>query len=401
MSPSTSIETDIYDPSLYEAAMPWERYARLRADDPVHRHAEPGGPGFWAVMRHADIQHVSRHPEVFSSHAGGIMVPDPSEEQLSRNRLMMLFQDPPEHTATRAVVNRGFTPRMIGKLEEHIREICHELVDAALARDSVDFIADIAAPLPLYVICELLGAPAEDREKIFAWSNAMIGADDPDFATQDTTPIFELLSYASALGARRREEPRDDIVSKLVAPAEDGSSMDDLALGVFVVLLAVAGNETTRNAASGGLQAFFEHPEQWRRLLKDRSLLRTLPDEVIRWVSPVITMRRTTLTETELGGRTIPAGEKVVLYYPSGNRDTAVFPDADVFDVGRDPNPHVGFGGGGPHFCLGAHLARMEVRVLFEVLAERTPGIAPAGTARRLRSNFVNSIKEMPVRLRG
>ncbi|MFC4060158.1 cytochrome P450 [Planomonospora corallina] len=401
MSPETSPETDIYDPSLYEAGMPWDRYARLRANDPVHWHDEPGGPGFWAVTRHADIQYASRHPEIFSSAAGGVMVPDPTEEQLSRNRLMMLFQDPPEHTTTRAVVNRGFTPRMIGKLEEHIREICHELVDAALARGEVDFVADIAAPLPLYVICELLGAPAEDREKIFTWSNALVGNDDPDFATQDTELIFELINYAVVLGAQRRAEPRDDIVSKLVAPAEDGSSMDDLALGVFVVLLAVAGNETTRNAASGGLQAFFDHPEQWERLLADRSLLRTLPDEVVRWVSPVITMRRTTLAETELGGRRIPAGDKVVLYYPSGNRDTAVFPDGDVFDIGRDPNPHVGFGGGGPHFCLGAHLARMEVRVLFEVLAERAPGIAPAGTARRLRSNFVNSIKEMPVRLKG
>ncbi|GIH93674.1 cytochrome P450 [Planobispora siamensis] len=396
-----STEIDIYDPSLYEAGMPWDRYARLRENDPVHRHAEPGGPGFWAVTRHADIQHVSRHPEVFSSHAGGIMVPDATEEQLSRNRLMMLFQDPPEHTVTRSVVNRGFTPRMIGKLEDHIREICHDLVGAALARGSVDFVADIAAPLPLYVICELLGAPPEDREKIFTWSNALIGADDPEFAAGDLTPIFELLSYASALGAQRRAEPRDDIVSKLVAPGEDGTSMDDLALGVFVMLLAVAGNETTRNAASGGLQAFFDHPEQWRRLLEDRSLLRTLPDEVVRWVSPVITMRRTALADTELGGQKIPAGEKVVMYYPSGNRDAAVFPDADVFDIGRDPNPHIGFGGGGPHFCLGAHLARMEVRVLFEVLAERAPDIAPAGPTRRLRSNFVNSLKEMPVRMGG
>ncbi|GGS49161.1 cytochrome P450 [Planobispora rosea] len=394
-------EIDIYHPSLYEIGVPWDRYARLRENSPVHRHAEPGGPGFWAVTRHADIQHVSRHPEVFSSYAGGIMVPDPTEEQLSRNRLMMLFQDPPEHTATRGIVNRGFTPRMIGKLEEHIREICHGLVGAALERGSADFVADIAAPLPLYVICELLGAPPEDREKIFTWSNALIGADDPEFATGDLTPIFELLNYASALGAQRRAEPRDDIVSKLVAPGEDGTSMDDLSLGVFVMLLAVAGNETTRNAASGGLQAFFDHPDQWRRLLDDRSLLRTLPDEVVRWVSPVITMRRTTLTDTELGGQKIPAGEKVVLYYPSGNRDADVFPDADTFDIGRDPNPHIGFGGGGPHFCLGAHLARMEVRVLFEVLAERAPDIAPAGRVRRLRSNFVNSIKEMPVRLDG
>ncbi|MDF5755721.1 cytochrome P450 [Spongiactinospora sp. TRM90649] len=307
--------------------------------------------------------------------------------------MILLNQDPPRHTALRAVVNRGFTPRVIARLEDHIRAVCHRLIDG-VGTGNVDFVTEIAAPLPLHVICELLGAPPEDHERIFRWSNRLIGFDDPEVRAAHTDPINSLFHYGVTQADARRERPADDLISRLVS-GED--TLSEVEVGMFVTLLAVAGNETTRHAVSGGMLAFFEHPGEWERLLADRSLLRTLPDEVLRWVSPLMAFRRTATRDTEIRGQRIREGDKVVLYYAAANRDEDVFPDAGRFDIGRDPNPHVAFGGGGPHFCLGAHLARLELRVLFEVLAERMPGIRPAGPARRLVSNFINGIKELPV----
>jgi cytochrome P450 len=400
------MDIDLVDPELYaNDGIPHEQLRWLREHAPVYRHH--GDPDFWAVTRYDDVVHVSRHPEIFSSHERLALFPEPTDEQLGMQRMMMLNQDPPEHTRKRSIVNRGFTPRTIGKLEDHIRGICDGLIDEVVTRGEADFVHDISAPLPLYVICELLGAPPEDREKIFHWSNKLIAEDDPEFRTsreEGLAAASELYAYANELALRRREDPGDDIVTKLLQP-HDGEELSVDEFDLFMMLLTVAGNETTRNAASGGMLAFFQHPDQWRRLLDDRAgessgcgLLDTTPDEIVRWVSPVNLFRRTAMRDTEIGGRRIAEGDKVVVFYGSANRDESAFRDPYVFDVGRTPNPHLGFGGGGPHFCLGAHLARLELRLLFETLLDRMPDIAPAGEARRLRSNFINGIKEMPVR---
>ncbi|GAA4610365.1 cytochrome P450 [Actinoallomurus liliacearum] len=400
------MDIDLVDPDRYaNTGIPHDQLQWLRGHDPVHRH--PGEPDFWAVTRYDDVVHVSRHPEIFSSHRRLSLFPEPTEEQLVMQRMMMLNQDPPEHTRKRSIVGKGFTPRTIGRLEEHIREICRGLIDEVAGRGEADFVHDVSAPLPLYVICELIGAPVEDREKIFDWSNRLIGEDDPDLRSteeEEGAAAAELYAYANELAERRRQEPRDDIVTTLLRP-HDGEELTVDEFDLFMMLLVVAGNETTRNAASGGMLAFFEHPDQWRRLVADRrnggDLARTAADEIVRWVCPVNLFKRTATRDTELGGRRIHEGDKVVVFYASANRDEDVFPDPYDFDIGRDPNPHIGFGGGGPHFCLGSHLARLELRVLFETLAERLPDIALAGEARRQRSNFINGIKEMPVRFSG
>ena len=398
-----AMDIDLVDQDTYaRSGAPHDQFRRLREHEPVfwhHGDRTRGWPGFWAVTRHEDVVHVSRHPELFSSYRRLALFDEPPTDDLSMQRLMMLNQDPPEHTRRRSLVNKGFTPRTIGRLEEHIREICDSLLDQV--GSEADFVTEIAAQLPLYVICELLGAPPADRDKIFRWSNLLIGFDDPDFRRspeEGMDAATQLYAYANELAARRREDPRDDIVTKLLQPGEDGDELNVDEFDVFVLLLAVAGNETTRNAASGGMLAFFEHPDQWRRLCADPSLVTTAVDEIVRWVSPVNLFRRTATRDTELCGRKIEEGDKVVVFYSSANRDAAVFADPDVFDIGRDPNPHIGFGGGGPHFCLGAHLARLELSVLFETLSRRMPNIELTGNVRRLRSNFINGIKEMPVR---
>jgi cholest-4-en-3-one 26-monooxygenase len=394
---------DLVDPDRYaNGGIPHDQLRWLRQHDPVHRH--PGDPDFWAVTRYDDVVHVSRHSEIFSSYRRLALFPEPTAEQLAMQRMMMLNEDPPEHTRKRSIVGKGFTPRTIGRLEGHVREICQGLIDEVAGQGEADFVRDIAAPLPLYVICELIGAPVEDREKIFEWSNRLIGEDDPDLRSteeEEGAAAAELYAYANELAEQRRKEPREDIVTTLLRP-HDGEELTVEEFDLFMMLLIVAGNETTRNAASGGMLAFFQHPDQWRRLVHDRrnggALAHTAADEIARWVNPVNLFRRTATRDTELGGKEIREGDKVVVFYASANRDEDVFHDPYAFDIGRDPNPHIGFGGGGPHFCLGSHLARLELRVLFETLAERLPDISPAGEARRQRSNFINGIKEMPVR---
>jgi len=384
---------------------PHDQLRWLRENTPVFWHegdAERGWPGFWALTKHEDVVHVSRHSDLFSSSQKLALFDEMPEPQRELQRMMMLNQDPPEHTRRRSLVNRGFTPRAIGKLEDHIREICHQLVDEAKAKSSIDFVTDFAAPLPLYVICELLGAPIEDRDKIFEWSNRMIGAQDPDYAAapdEGQNAAMEVYAYANALAAARKDDPQDDIVTKLLQPAENGETLTVDEFDLFVLLLVVAGNETTRNAASGGMLTLFEHPDQWTRLVADRGLAGPAADEIVRWISPVNLFRRTATTDTVIRGQEIAEGDKVVVFYTSANRDADVFESPDVFDIGRTPNPQIGFGGGGAHFCLGNHLAKLELRVLFEVLAERVPTLQQAGEAARLRSSFINGIKSLPVTL--
>jgi cholest-4-en-3-one 26-monooxygenase len=401
------MDIDLVDQDTYvRGGVPYDQFRWLREHEPVfwhHGDRKRGWPGFWAVTSHEDVVHVSRHPELYSSYLRLSLFDEPRGDDLSVQRMMMLNQDPPEHTRRRGLVNKGFTPRTIGRLEEHIRDICDDLLDQVLAREAgtADFVADIAAQLPLYVICELIGAPPKDRGKIFKWSNLLIGYDDPDFQRspeEGADAAKQLYAYANELAERRRDDPRDDIVTKLLQPDENGEELSVHEFDVFILMLAVAGNETTRNAGSGGMLAFFEHPDQWRRLVADPSLAATAVDEIVRWVSPVNLFRRTAVRDTMLRDRKIAEGDKVVVFYSSANRDAAVFDGPGIFDITRDPNPHIGFGGGGPHFCLGAHLARLELSVLFETLSRRMPHIELAGNIRRLRSNFINGIKEMPVR---
>jgi cholest-4-en-3-one 26-monooxygenase len=358
------------------------------------------------VTRHKDVQEVSRLPEVFSSWERGALLhtgPAEDEEQsLQMTRMLMLNMDPPEHTEYRNIVQRAFTPRTIRNLEGRLREFADDIVDRALAKGEGDFVKDVAAELPLLAICELIGVPAEDRGKIFDLSNRLIGFDDPEFRTSpDDAHVAsaEMYMYADGIAAGRRECPADDIATKLLQAEVGGDALTQEQFDVFFLLLTVAGNETTRNAISHGMQAFFDHPDQWELFKKERPL-DSATEEIIRWATPVMQFQRTALSDYVLDGQQIKKGDRVAIYYSAANRDDTAIEDPDRFDITRTDNEHVAFGGGGPHFCLGANLARAEVRIIFDVIADRMPDIAPLGPPRMLRSMFINGIKEIPVRYR-
>ncbi len=396
-------EINLIDASVYErGGAPHEQFAWLREHAPVFWHADggaPGWPGFWAVTKLEDVAHVSRHPEIFSSAERTAVFREYPAQMIETMRQVMIHMDPPRQTRYRGLVNRGFTPRMIGLLEEHITRICDSLLGDVALRGEADFVADVAAPLPSHVICELVGAPLEDREHLYELSKRAIGIDDPEVGSpkDGIQAVVDLCAYAGELAARRRDQPADDIVTKLLQPDDAGQELTRAEFQLFFALLAIAGNETTRNAASGGMLAFFDHPEQWHRLLADPALIPAAAEEIVRWVSPLNLFRRTATRDTELAGQKIAEGDKVVVFYTSANRDEDVFASPQEFDIGRDPNPHVGFGGGGPHFCLGRHLAALELRVLLQAVAKRMPDIALNGEVSRLRSTLVNGIKHLPV----
>ena len=402
---TTTAQINLVDPDIYRrGGPPHAQFAWLREHAPVFWHADgggPGWPGFWAVTRHADVTAIIRRPDIFSSVPRTAAFREWSEQAVERMRAMMINMDPPQHTRLRAFVNRGFTPRVIGQLRDHISVICRGLVQEAAERREVDFVADIAAPLPTQVICELVGARPEDQTRIYELSNRLVGFDDPEFSEtsgERVHAVVEMFAYATELAEQRRDQPRDDIVTRLLQPDDTGRVLTPLEFNFFLLLLLVAGNETTRNATAGGMLAFFEHPAQWQRLVADPSLARLAAEEIVRWVSPAVLIRRTAIRDTELGGQQIAAGDKVVAFLASANRDEDAFARADEFDIGRQQNPQLGFGAG-PHFCLGRHLAALEIQVLLEALADQTPDIRPAGEVSRLRSNFLNGIKRMPVRL--
>ena len=402
----TAYRTDLKNPDVYAKEMPHEAFDDIRQRCPVHWQPEADGPGYWALTRHADVMAVSRDSATFSSALGTTQIDEFDEEARLKQAAMLINLDEPEHTRLRRLVSRGFTPRAVKQLEEHIRDICERTVDELIeaGRDGavVDFVPIVAAPLPLEVIAALLGAPAEDVGRLYDWSNRMIGWDDPEYgSTQEDGELAaaEIFVYANEIAARRRIEPCDDIVSALVCPDENGDTLTEMEFCMFFVLLVIAGNETTRNAITGGMQAFMDHPEQWRRLQREPELVPNAVEEILRWVSPVIGFRRTPICPAVIGEQSVERGDKVVLYYPAANRDGDVFEEPHRFDVGREHNPHVAFGGTGVHFCLGAHLARLELETMFEALSRRLDRVEPAGQARRLRSNFVNGVKAMPVRI--
>jgi len=389
-------EVDLANPDVFLAGIPRETFARLRRESPVHWHERKGGRGFWALTKYEDVVVASRDSRTFSSASGVVLLDDPARDTLTS-------MDPPRHTRYRNLVNRGFTPRMVARLEAAIRARAVAIIDRIGGAGEVDFVAEVAAELPLQVIAELIGIPMEDRRRVFEWSNAIgsIGVVDPEYAPAPDAAMragAEMFAYANELANERRNDPRDDIVTTLINAEVDGERLTEMELDQFFLVLAVAGNETTRHTLSHGMIALGENPEQKAELVKDPSLIPAAVEEMLRWATPVMYFRRTATRDAEIRGQKIRQGDWVVLYYISANYDEDVFADPYRFDIRRDPNPHLSFGGGGPHFCLGAELARLEVRILFEELLRRLPDIEVGGSAVRLRSNFFNGVKHLPVR---
>jgi len=393
-------DLNLMNPLTYSERVPHDYFAHMRATAPVSLRHDEGSIPYWAVMTHGACVRVNREWEEFSSFPKTSLITDIDEELVAQQQLMMLNMDPPDHTRYRRLVNKAFTPRMIRDLEARLHIVTDELLNRVSERGTADFVVDIAAELPLIVIAELMGVPFEDRHKMFDWSNKMIGSEDPEYLvdpTQSAIAAMELYAYASELFAAKRADPRQDLMSALTQVNADGESLSDLELELFFLLLAVAGNETTRNLIAGAMNTFFEFPEQWELLKSDRSLLPGAVEEMLRFVTPVMCFRRTAMTDVSLEGAEIKKGDKVVFFHISANRDESVFENPDVFDITRNPNPHMAFGGGGPHFCLGANLARMEIMVMFEHLLDRMPDIAQTGPAQRLQSPFISGIKHIPV----
>jgi cholest-4-en-3-one 26-monooxygenase len=397
---------DLTDPATYADGIPHELFARLRAEAPVVWHPMGSGKsGFWSVTRYDDVVALNRDAEALSTAAAGTMLFDRPELANPDAPRMMIEMDPPRHTRYRLLVNRGFTPRMIGRLEEFMHAVAAGTLDRLDGRTDGDFVADVAAELPIQVIAQLLGVPEEDRPHLFELSNRIIGFDEPEYGG-DGGPSNEAMTEIFALAHRLVEEkraamalgePLSDIATTLLAGEVDGEHLSDIEFDLFFLLLAVAGNETTRTAIAQGMLAFIEHPDEWDRLRADRSLLPSAVDEILRYTTPILHFRRTATHDADIGAP-IREGDRVVLWYASANFDDTVFDDPLRFDVGRTPNEHVTFGGGGPHFCLGANLARLEVKVMFEHLLDRFERIELTAPAERLRSNFTNGVKRMPVR---
>jgi cholest-4-en-3-one 26-monooxygenase len=396
---------DFTDPDIYATRLPLAEFAELRRTAPVWWNPQPRNlagfqdDGYWVVTRHEDVKEISRDSELFSSSEKTAIIrfdENMTEERMNANRLIMLNMDPPQHTKLRRIVSKGFTPKSIAKLEDALRDRAERIVEGAKAKGSGDFVTDVACELPLQAIAELLGVPQEDRLKIFEWSNQMVAYDDPEYDLEPLEASAELVGYAWNMAEARRKCPMDDIVTKLVQADIDGEALASEEFGLFVILLAVAGNETTRNAITHGMKAFIDHPEQWQLYKEQRP--RTAPDEIVRWATPVVAFQRTATRDTELGGQKISKGERVGMFYSSANFDPEVFDEPEKFDILRDPNPHVGFGGTGSHYCIGANLARLEIDLIFNAIAQAMPDISEVSAPDRLRSGWLNGIKHYQVK---
>ncbi len=428
----------VFDPATYVDGVPYEALARLRRDSPVVWVDEipvlgwPGGPGFWLVLRHADVESVLKRPRLFSSWLGATQIRDPvTPDALAYIRRMMLNMDPPEHSRLRRLLGRSFTPRAVAQLEDRIRGHARALCDHVLAgqRGECDFAKDLAADLPLLTLADVLGVPDQDRWLLFDWSNRVIGYQDPDYASsahfdpsggtqmarealalrpapdaagrlpdpRTRAGMPDLYAYAHLLASDKRRRRGDDIMSILLAQVDDdGGHVSVEEFENMFWLFAVAGNETLRNGLPGACIALLEHPGAQHELRADPALMPAAVEEMLRWWTPVMTFRRTATSDCELGGQPVRAGDKVVVSFTSANRDERVFPEADRFDIRRRPNPHLVFGHG-PHFCLGAHLARMQLRALFDEVLARTSALTYTGEPSYLCSNFQRGVKRLPI----
>jgi cholest-4-en-3-one 26-monooxygenase len=398
-------EVDLLDFDRFQRQEHHAMFTTLRnTGSGIHWIDEPDGPGFWAITRIDHLREVNRQAEVFSSNRGGTQLVDSPPDDLEarmRHDSIMLDMDPPKHTRYRLLVNKGFTPRMIGLLETYLENRTRVIVDRVCETGSCDFVTQLSSELPLQAIAEMMGIPLEDRLRIFDWTNRMIGSSDPEFAAaeNDVSEAFtELYMYSHELQQARRDLPTDDIVTTLLNAEVEGDKLTEWEFDMFFLLLCVAGNETTRNTISHGMHAFMTNPDQWQKFIADpeRHMAGAM-EEVLRWATPVLHFRRTAQRDYELGEVKIAEGDKVVMWHISANRDERAFDEPFRFDIERTPNEHIAFGGGGPHFCLGANLARMEMRLMFREMAKRLPDMRLAGEPSYLRSNFIGGIKHMPV----
>ncbi|MFE3794048.1 cytochrome P450 [Nocardia tengchongensis] len=409
-APSLPNGFDFTDPALWETRNPVAEFAQLRRTSPVWWNAQQdessGGfrdGGYWVVSKHEDIKEVSRKPELFSSQTKGSIIRLPGQitiDQIDLLSALLVNMDPPKHTKIRRIVSKGFSPRAVESLRVALTDRAQRIVHAAKREGRGDFVEQVACELPLQAIAELIGVPQEDRRKLFDWSNQMLNYDDPEYVDTATTDVSanasaEILGYAWNMAEQRRTYPGDDIVTQLVNADLDGEALGSDEFGFFVILLAVAGNETTRNAITHGMKAFIDNPDQWELFKRERP--RTAADEIVRWATPVTAFQRTATADTELGGQQIREGQRVGLFYSSANFDEDAFADPFAFDITRDPNPHLAFGGTGAHFCVGANLARLEIDLMFNAIADAMPDLTQLAEPERLRNGWINGIKHWQV----
>ncbi|AXN46958.1 Steroid C26-monooxygenase [Mycobacterium marinum] len=397
---------DFTDPDIYAERLPVEEFAELRSAEPIWWDEQLPGQGggfhdggFWAITKLKDVKEVSRRSDVFSSYENGVIPRfknDIAREDIDVQRFVMLNMDAPHHTRLRKIISRGFTPRAIGRLHDELNDRAQNIAKAAAAAGSGDFVEQVSCELPLQAIAGLLGIPQEDRGKLFDWSNEMTGTEDPEFAHIDAkASSVELIGYAMKMAEEKAKNPGDDIVTQLIQADIDGEKLSDDEFGFFVVMLAVAGNETTRNSITQGMMAFADNPEQWELYKRERP--ETAADEIVRWATPVTSFQRTALEDYELSGVQIKKGQRVLMFYRSANFDEEVFEDPFSFNILRNPNPHVGFGGTGAHYCIGANLARMTINLIFNAVADHMPDLKPISAPERLRSGWLNGIKHWQV----
>lgn len=398
-------DVDLTNPDIFQQGTPHEMFKLLRNEAPVFWHEEKDGPGFWAVTKYDDLKWVSKNPQLFSSQRQGTLMRDPPVEDLPYVQAIMLNMDPPQHRTYRALVSKAFTPRMVQDLQPSIRAMVDAIIDAVAERGTCDFVEDVAAKLPLEVICEMMGVPVEDRQRIYEIGNKLIGFDDPDLfedghSVQEMgaqAAFAEMFVYASKLREIALNHPSDNLATALVNAEIDGDKLNEADFNFFFLLLLVAGNETTRTVTTNGMLALIEHPDQYAALQADLSLLPGAIEEILRFAPAVHNFRRQSMARATLRDQVIEPDQKLVLWYPSANRDEDVFSSPDTFNIRRSPNEHVAFGFG-EHYCLGANLARLELNEVFRGILTRMRDVELTAPPRRLRSTFINGVKEMQVR---